>query len=145
VALFALGVIVTALSFVNPAGVPVGSLRWQPVFFAGIAMTLGLQLVLIGLVVVRRSWLMARQRRARLAFVAAPGFPTRAALLGVFAALLGLALDAVLTVNWFLNRPALSIERPLASLAQSLLIMGGVTVGFAFGLQSLTWHEPSDS
>lgn len=144
-ALLTLGVLVTGLSFLSPVGLQVGSLRWQPVFFSSIAMTLGLQFVLIGLIVVRRSWLMPRRRRARLAFVADRRFPARAAIGGMVAVGVGLAVDAVFIFNWFFKNPALSLQLPLASLAQSLLIMGGMTVAFAFALESLTWFEPTDT
>jgi len=140
-ALLLVGLVVTVLSFLSPAGVPVGSLRWQPVFFSGIAMTLGLQLALIGLVVTRRSWLMAGPRRSRLAFMESPKFPSRIAIAGVAALAVGLLIDVFVTANWFLHRPFLSDSVPIASFAHSLLIMGGVTVGFAFGLQSLNWQE----
>lgn len=144
VTVFLLGAVVSLLSFFSPGGVPVGSLRWQPVFFSSIAMTLGLQLVLIALVVTRRSWLIAPRRRSRLAFVAGQKFPTRAGLAGLAAVSVGLLIDGVLAANWLFHNPPLSVELPLASLAQSLLIMGGVTVGFAFGLQSLNWQEESE-
>jgi glycosyltransferase involved in cell wall biosynthesis len=144
-ALLTFGALVSGLSFFRPVGLQVGSLRWQPVFFSSIAMTLGLQFVLLGLVVVRRSWLMPRRRRARLAFVADPRFPARAALGGILAMVVGVTIDAVFMFNWFFKNPALSVQLPLASLAQSLLIMGGMTIGFAVGLQSLTWFEPADS
>lgn len=144
VTLFLLGAVVSLLSFFSPGGVPVGSLRWQPVFFSGIAMTIGLQLVLIGLVVTRRSWLLAPRRRSRLTFVAGQKFPTRVGLAGLAAVSIGLLIDGVLTANWLFHNPPLSVELPLASLAQSLLIMGGMTVGFAFGLQSLNWQEGAE-
>ena len=60
--LFCLGILVTALGFVHPGGLPVGSFTWQPVFFSSIALVLGLQSVLIGLVLTNQSWL--RERRA---------------------------------------------------------------------------------
>jgi hypothetical protein len=104
-------------------------------------MTLGLQLALIGLVVTRRSWLMAGPRRSRLAFIESPKFPSRVAIAGVAALAVGLLIDVFVTANWFLHRPVLSDSVPIASFAHSLLIMGGVTVGFAFGLQSLNWQE----
>jgi glycosyltransferase involved in cell wall biosynthesis len=144
VALLLVGLLVTIISFLSPGGVPVGSLRWQPVFFSSIAMTLGLQLALIGLVVTRRSWLMAGPRRSRLAFMESPKFPSRVAIVGGLALLAGLVIDGFVTANWFLGKPFLSDSVPIASFAQSLLIMGGVTVGFAFGLGSLNWQQRPD-
>ena len=55
--LFALGLAMLGVAFVHPAGLEVGSLVWQPVFFSGIALVLGMQAALAGAVLAngRRS------------------------------------------------------------------------------------------
>ena len=50
-----LGLVMLLLAFVRPAGVEVGSLRWQPVFFSGIALVLGVQALLAGVVLAHNS------------------------------------------------------------------------------------------
>ena len=41
-ALFAIGAVLTAATFLPSRGVELGSLRWQPIFFATIALVLGI-------------------------------------------------------------------------------------------------------
>ena len=52
------GIGLAFLGFVSPSGVDVGSLHWQPVFFSGIAIVLGLQALLAGAVLAYRSSLV---------------------------------------------------------------------------------------
>src|SRR5438309_1587569 len=48
--LFLVGVMLSAAAFLTSRGIQIGSLRWQPIFFASIALVLGLQALLVGLV-----------------------------------------------------------------------------------------------
>jgi hypothetical protein len=66
------------------------------------------------------------------------------AIAGGVALAVGLLIDVFVTVNWLFKARFLADSVPIASFAHSLLIMGGVTVGFAFALQSLNWQERPD-
>src|ERR1700682_911656 len=139
--LFSIGLLVTLLSFLSPAGVPIGSVRWQPIFFSSIALVLGLQAVMIGLVATHRSWLLGRQGHRPFPFVSRPGFLRACALTSVGAVILGLGIDVALTVYWLLGQPTPRLALQLASVAQNLLVLGGLLLSFVFVLRSLTWRD----
>lgn len=127
----AVGVALSVLGFVTPSGVDVGSLHWQPVFFSGIAIVLGLQALLAGAVLAYRSSLVRGSVHRRFEFVGRPGFPGACLAAGLVALLLGLGLDAVLFAGWVQGEaspPARGLE--VASLAQSLIIAGATLASF---------------
>lgn len=129
--LFGLGALLCVLGFIAPSGVEVGSTRWQPVFFSGIAMVLGIQALLAGTVLAYRSSVTSRWVHRRFSFVGRPSFPGRCRLTGLAMILLGLVIDAALFFRWLggaSSAPASSLG--LASLAQSLLIVGGTLTSF---------------
>ncbi|MGH9031300.1 MAG: glycosyltransferase family 2 protein [Acidimicrobiia bacterium] len=127
----AVGVSTALLGFLRPSGVELGSLRWQPVFFSGIAIVLGVQALLAGAILAYRSSLARGAIHRRFAFVGNPTFPGRCLAFGAVAILAGLALDFVLFVGW-VGGDAAPPDKGLevASLAQSLLIVGGTLASF---------------
>ena len=131
-ALVAVGTLLLALDLVFPSGVDVGSLRWQPVFFSGIALVLGVQAMLGGAVIAHHSWVVAPGVRRRFAFLGRPDMPNKALAAGVASVLVGLALNLVLFVRWLGGDPSPPSSRGLglASLSEALIIVGGTVAGF---------------
>jgi Glycosyl transferase family 2 len=125
--LVAAGLGALGLTFVQPQGVDIGSARWQPVFFSGIALVLGVQALLGGAILANASPVSAMSRR-RFAFLDDPRLPNRALALGVVAILSGLAIDVALFLAWWSDTsagPTTGVTFGFASLAQILLILGG--------------------
>ena len=119
------------LGFAAPAGVDIGSLRWQPVFFSGIALVLGLQATLAGAVLAYHSSLAAPGVHRRFEFVGRPSFTNGCVAAGVISVIAGLAINLVLFVVW-MNGDSSPASRAInsASLAQSLIIVGGTLASF---------------
>ena len=139
---FALGAILTGFGFLPSRGIALGSLRWQPVFFATIALVLGMQMTLVGLAYLwRRTSLSGRPLRRRLAFIRSRLFPKACLLAGTVAAAAGLALDAFLFVEWLRGSSTVESALPMASLAQSLLLVGGSLGSFGLIVMWLHWDE----
>ncbi len=124
------GVVFAALGFLRPSGVEVGSLRWQPVFFSGIAIVLGTQALLAGAVLANRSSVAAGGVRERFGFAGQPAFPGRCLAAGLGAIATGLGIDFVLFLVWVQDNPQPSRGQALAALAHSLLIVGGTLASF---------------
>jgi hypothetical protein len=142
-ALAVAGVVALGLGFAQPAGVEVGSARWQPVFFSGIALVLGLQAFFAGAVVSAYSP-VARSHR-RFGFLRDPLWPRRAAALGLLVAALGVLIDLGLFIAWVqgVNAiPTTGVGFGFASLAQSLLILGGSSA--VFGVVARFMRSPDD-
>ncbi len=130
-ALFGLGLVLCVLGFLAPSGVEVGSFRWQPVFFSGIALVLGVQAVLVGIVVAYRSSVTTPGVRRRFEFVGRPAFPAQCRITGFLMIVGGLAIDLFLFTAWLGGESSPPVNRlGLASLAQSLLIVGGTLLSF---------------
>jgi len=128
-----LGVALTTMTIASPSGMlEVGSVRWQPVFFSTIALVLGTQSALMGAVLAHRSALVAKRDRRRFAFVNTPNFRAACVIAGLGALALGIAVDTFLFGRWVSGAPTLSRSLALASAAQSLLIVGGSLLSFAF-------------
>jgi hypothetical protein len=125
--LAAAGLAALGLAFTQPQGVEIGSARWQPVFFSGIALVLGVQALLAGAILANASPVAATSRR-RFAFLDDPRLANRALALGLGAILCGLAIDAALFLAWWTDTasaPTAGAAFGFASLAQILLILGG--------------------
>ena len=90
--LAAAGLLTLGLAFVQPGGVEIGSARWQPVFFSGIALVLGVQALLAGVVLAHASPVTTTPP-SRFAFLDDPRLPSRALATGVLAIMCGLAID----------------------------------------------------
>lgn len=129
--LVALGALLCVLGFLAPSGVEVGSVRWQPVFFSGIALVLGVQALLAGTVLAYRSSVTTAGVQRRFAFVGRAAFPGQCRMTGFGMILAGLAIDFALFIGW-LSGPKSSTTHSLglASLAQSSLILGGTLLSF---------------
>jgi hypothetical protein len=129
--LLALGAVLLGETFLYPGGVDVGSLRWQPVFFSGIALVTGLQATLAGAVLAHHSSVVAPGVKRRFAFVGSRTLPNRSLALGIGLAAVGLALNVVLLVRWLGGNPSPSGEgHGLAAVSQSLIILGGTLISF---------------
>jgi hypothetical protein len=132
--LFVLGVAMLAVAFIDPNGLEVGSLVWQPVVFSGIAMVLGMQALLAGAVLANTSSVTVPGVKRRFAFVGADSFPGHCGLAGVLAVLGGILIDAILFGYWLTDTELPVSELGLTSLAQSLIIIGSTMA--TFGLVS---------
>jgi len=128
-----LGLVALGLGFAQPAGVEVGSARWQPVFFSGIALVLGCQVFFAGAVVAHNSP-MSLSAQTRFKFLRAPTLARRSLALGLVLAFAGVLIDAGLFVSWVRDTaaaPTTGWRFGFASLAQTLLILGGSLAVFA--------------
>lgn len=128
--LFAVGCVLSVAGLVAPSGVEVGSFRWQPVFFSSIALVLGAQALLAGTVLAYRSSVTSQGVRRRFAFVGRPGLPATCVAVGVAMLLAGLAVDLALFLRWVEGSEPSPPSLGFASLAQSLLILGGTLASF---------------
>lgn len=140
--LFCAGLLVTMWSFLSPSGLAIGSVRWQPIFFSTIALVLGMQSVLIGLVAIHQSFLLDKQGSRPFPFVSQPSFLRGSALASLVAVVAGLAIDGMITTEWLIGHQTPPLALQLTSVAQSLLILGGLLFSFVFVLRSLTWRDP---
>jgi hypothetical protein len=94
-------------------------------------MVLGLQAVLVGVVVAHRSSVTTPGVRRRFAFVGRPAFPRQCRIVGFLMIVVGLAIDIGPLPSWLAGESLRPIDRlGLASLAQSLLIVGGTLLSF---------------
>jgi hypothetical protein len=126
-----LGLVMLLLAFLRPEGVEVGSLRWQPVFFSGIALVLGVQALLAGVVLAHNSSLASGRTARRYAFVGKPTFPKRCVYTGGAGVAAGLLINVLLFAGWLQGDESPPVRGfGLASLAQSLIIVGGTLVSF---------------
>jgi glycosyltransferase involved in cell wall biosynthesis len=140
--LFLVGALLTAADFLPTRGIAIGSLRWQPIFFATIALVLGLQAILVGLVFVwRRATAAGTSPGHGLGFVRTRTFPRICLLIGVALLLGGLALDGLLFGKWAEGGQSNSIDLSIASLAQSLLLVGGSLASFGLVVMWLHWDD----
>jgi glycosyltransferase involved in cell wall biosynthesis len=120
------GAIALGLGFAEPGGVEIGSARWQPLFFSGISLVLGLQAFFAGAIVTNYSPVASGPRRYQ--FLRSPRWPRRAIVLGFLIGGLGLLIDLGLFVAWVRGGrgvPTTGVRFGFASLAQTLLILGG--------------------
>jgi glycosyltransferase involved in cell wall biosynthesis len=130
--LLALGLVMQVFAFVSPSGVDVGSLRWQPVFFATIALVLGTQALLAGAVLAHHSSVTTPGVGRRFAFVGRPGFVNRCLQAGVLMVAAGLVIDIVLFIVWLQGEATPPVRGyGITSLAQSLIIVGSTVATFA--------------
>jgi glycosyltransferase involved in cell wall biosynthesis len=130
--LLVIGTMLTIATLVSPSGLTLGSLQWQPVFFSGIALVLGLQGLIAGMVLANRSAVVTASVRRRYRFVASPRFVFWCLVIGAGAVLAGLVIDGSLFYVFYVsNDQGLSRAPALSSLAQSLLIVGTSLAAFA--------------
>lgn len=137
--LFLMGTLLTVAAFLPSRGIEIGSLLWQPLFFATISLVLGIQTILVGVVFAWRRALLAGAKMSHgLSLVRARSFPPACSITGAVTLLLGIALDGLLFAKSIYGGPPLREQLPIASLAQSLLLVGG-SIG-SFGLVALWLH-----
>ena len=130
-ALLALGLAMLGVSFAQPRGVEIGSLVWQPVFFSGIALVLGMQGLLAGAVLAHNSSFTPTGVGHRFAFVGKANFPNRCIGTGVTVVIVGLALNLALFVLWLINKAKTPLsDFGSASLSESLIIVGSTVATF---------------
>jgi hypothetical protein len=125
VVLGVLGVLMTVLSMTASDGVlTVGSLRWQPMFFGPMLLVVATCALLAGSVIAHRSVLLHDAVRRRYAFVAAPQFPKRSAIVGVLALSVGVAIDASLFFADVAGGAGTGRRFALAGVAQAFILIG---------------------
>lgn len=129
--LLLIGAVTTSTGFAFPQGVDVGSLQWQPIFFSSIAIVIGSQALLAGVVLAHRSSVVTEHVHAQYRFVASSKFSSRCFLAGALILVVGVALDGWLFAAWVVHGGGPGNPLAVASLAQSLLIAGGGTVAFS--------------
>jgi glycosyltransferase involved in cell wall biosynthesis len=139
--LFVVGLVLSTAAFLPSKGIVIGSLRWQPTFFASISLVIGLQAVLVGIVFAwRRAAAGGTPLGHGLGFVRTRIFPRVCSLTGLALLLAGLALDGQLFAQWLQGSSSLT-DLPVASLAQSLLLVGGTLASFGLVVMWLRWDE----
>lgn len=140
-ALSGAGLLVTALSFLAPEGVAVGSLTWQPVFAGSILLAVGVNALLFGLLsklyLVRRG--RHRDDRSVRMYRRVVTLERVLGLAGVLV-LLGAALDGLLFVVWA-GGGKLGLGLQLAALAQTAIVVGA-NLGMAGFLAAVIGERP---
>ncbi|MHB1781614.1 MAG: glycosyltransferase family 2 protein [Acidimicrobiales bacterium] len=127
--LMAFGAALEAVGLVDPSGLAVGSLRWQPSFISGIALIIGVQALIAGFVLSERQRAVTGRVRHRRGHKRA-SLPATCLVVGLAAGVAGIAIDAVLFVLWIHTNHSFSRAIPLAALAQSFVIDGTSLAGF---------------
>jgi hypothetical protein len=123
-----IGVVMTIVTLVNPSGLVIGSVTWQPVFFSSICLVAGFQAMLAGFALAASSAAVSDAVHNRYGFVMTNRFQRRCVGGGILSILAGLAIDLALWVDLIGDDRGPAV----AALAQSLILVG-ITV-FAFGL-----------
>lgn len=127
-ALTFLGLAFLALGLIVPSGLSVGSLTWQPSFVSGIALVIGVQAMIAGLVLTEHQRTITGQASHHSA-----GRPSLSALclsVGIVLGLIGIGIDAFLFALWLDHDQPFSRGLELGALAQSLVIDGVSLAGF---------------
>ncbi len=124
------GVTLSVLSLFNPAGFKIGTLLWQPIFFAPILIVLGAASALAGIVLAHHSSLSGSAAVRRFAFVGNPRFPVRSVTAGILVLVPGILLEIVLFSAWLGTDGSPARRLVLAGIAQALILVGALLVGF---------------
>jgi hypothetical protein len=130
-ALTALAGALYLLGIVAPEGVGVGSLTWQPVFFASICLVLGVVASLAASVLGYHLPSSAETVRHRFRFVGSPSFPQRVGGAGLIVAGSGLLLDGGLLAAWLVGAGSPALRLTFAGLAQGTILTGVIIAVFA--------------
>lgn len=141
---FIVGFILSGFTLISPSGLAIGSVKWQPIFFSTITLVLGLQSALIGAVLANQSHLTATGTGRRFAFVSTRKFHAACGLCGVLALMVGIGIDVFLFIYAASASHGLARALALASVAQSLMIMGASLVSFGLIMRWLRWQAPAD-
>jgi CTP:molybdopterin cytidylyltransferase MocA len=116
--LLTIGLAMLGVGFLSPAGLAIGSLRWQPVFFSSIATIVGVHGLLAGV-------------KRRFDFVERRSFLDSCGVAGVVSVFIGLGIDMFLLWNWSAGSGTPSRGLAMAALAQSALVVGVVVATFS--------------
>jgi hypothetical protein len=129
--LLSVGIVMLGLAFARPEGVHIGSMRWQPIFFAGIALVLGVQALLSGMVVAYSSSLVMPGTHRRFAFVGERSFARRCSAVGAAMVVAGFVIEAAVFFSWLRTKEWFQSDTfGVSSLAQSLVLVGSTLAGF---------------
>jgi glycosyltransferase involved in cell wall biosynthesis len=120
-----LGTISLVIGSIQPSGVEVGSVRWQPVFAGGILVPGATALMTLGLVA---KWLAWRRRLSAPGWLLQKVIASSAAFdlllfFGLAVLAVGLALDGFLLFRWSTNNPP-PLPLGLGAIAQTLVVTG---------------------
>lgn len=119
------------LGVVSPDGVRVGSLIWEPVFFASICLILGVISTLAAAVLGYHLPLSAASVRQRYRWVGSPRFSQHVTGAGIAAIGTGLLLDGGLMLAWLSGSGSEALRLTLAGLAQGFIVSGAMAATFA--------------
>lgn len=136
-----LGLILTVLSLVSPAGFGLGALNWQPVFLAPILVVLGSLGALSGAVVAYHSALSGPRASARFSFVGNGRFPGRCITVGALSFAAGMILEVILFTAWVTDGSSPSRALAMAGIAQALVITGLAVSAFGVLYRILIGHS----
>jgi glycosyltransferase involved in cell wall biosynthesis len=117
-----IGIALTAASLIQPAGVPIGDVRWQPVFFGPIALVMA-SLLLVSFMLVTIASPLRRAPATPRTHERLRGRLTR---IGGLLVLAGVGLNAALFVRWVAGGTALGRGFALAGFAQALILSGAI-------------------
>jgi glycosyltransferase involved in cell wall biosynthesis len=145
VVLLLIGCLLQVFELAVPSGLVIGSLRWQPSFISGIALVIGLQALLAGLVIAdrHRALFEAPSTKPR----STTSLASICLVVGIVIAIAGIGIDAALFALWLQHGGSVSREIALAALAQSLVIDGVSMIGFGLLLPVLgrSWQTPDSA
>ncbi len=130
IVMFGSGVTLSVLSLFNPEGFAIGTLLWQPIFFAPILIVLGAASAVAGAVLAHHSSLSGPSSARRFAFVGSPRFPSRSATTGVLMLTPGILVEIALFSAWLGTDGSPSRRLVLAGIAQALILVGAMLIGF---------------
>ncbi|MBS1847226.1 MAG: glycosyltransferase family 2 protein [Actinobacteria bacterium] len=125
----ALGALLYLATIIWPAGIPIGSVAWQPVFIATILWVTGMLASLAGAMLARWSPLTSTTTRDRFAWVERPATLKIAMRVGATLITIGALIELAIFGAW-VSSPRLPATRrlALAGLAQGLLLSGVLLV-----------------
>lgn len=131
-ALAATALAMFGLSLLDPAGVNIGSVTWQPIFLSSTLLVLGIAATLTAAVLGHHLPTASPTVRRTFAWVAERSFILWTRRVGLGLALGGIGLDLALLVLWRRHVALPLYERlALAGLAQALLLTGTLLTAFA--------------
>jgi len=131
IVLTALATLLYAAGIVAPTGFGVGSVTWQPTFFASICLVLGVTGTVAGAVVGFHLPHSSASVRHRYRAVGSPRFAVNVAGAGLAAAGAGLLIDGALLVAGLTGAGSAPLRLTLAGLGQGLIITGAMLAVFA--------------
>lgn len=136
-----LGLISLAVSIFTTSGVAVGSLRWHPIFAAGIFLVIGINTMMLGLC----SKLFAQRRHepedAIVRFYRRYLGLERLLAIAVATAAVGVGLDIFILIEWATHSGRDLL--PMATVSQSLLVIGANLIFAALAAALIDYDDQS--